>query len=202
MVASPEGRIAIDLPKFSNVPKSEHLLCAERYKRDALQILYGMADSTAALSDTNIHAIRAHQRSFLESLSTTQLAVLGVFSRILGLNYFRLIKSNHPDKPSDAFRDREIVFEDRVLRYGPFFAWATTVVEERGSAIRAWSDEVMAQVLADMEAFETGRSQGYASLQSVLWKLFCGRRGCDMFDSWWEAMEIVENEMMGYDVSR
>ena len=69
-----------------------------------------------------------------------------------------------------------------------------------GGAIREWSDEAMAQTLGDMEAFETGRRVGYASLQSVLWKLFCIRKECDMFNSWEEAKSAVEIEMMGYEV--
>lgn len=197
MKSGPGGRIAIDLP-IPDVPKSELSIRIERFKRDALYILYGMADSTAVVSETNIHAIRAHQRLYLESLTTTQLAILGVFVRVLGLGYFRLTRCNHPNKTSDSIRDGWIVFEDRILRYGPFFAWATVIRTE--GVIRDWSDEMIAQALADMEAFETGRVKGYASLQSVLWRLFCTRKECNMFDSWDEAREVVETEMLGYDI--
>lgn len=197
MISSAGSRIAIDLPT-PDVPSSEIFILIERFKRDALHLLYSIADSTAAPSNADIHTIRAHQCSFLESLSTTQLAVLGVFTRVLGLGYFRLTKSNHPNKTSDSIRDRRIVFEDRILRYGPFFAWAT--VAQTISLIHEWSNDVISKALADMEAFETGKTRGYASLQSVLWKLFCARKECDMFDSWEEARETVEMEMLSYEV--
>jgi len=194
---SSAGRTAIDLPT-PDVPESEMFTRTERFKREALYLLYGMADSTATTDD--MHIIRAHQRSFLESLTTIELAILGVFLRVLGMGYFRLTKTNHPNKTSDSIRDRWIVFEDRVLRYGPFFAYATTTVTQTERAIRHWSDEVIARALEDMEAFETGKVGGCASLQSVLWKLFCARVQCDLFNSWEEAKELVEEKMASYDV--
>ena len=197
MLASFDGHIAIDLP-LPDVPETELLLRTERLKRDAIHLLYGMADCTAACSSIDIHSIRENQCSYLESLATTQLAMLGVFTRILGVGYYRMMKSKHPRKDCDSVRDRWVVFEDRVLRYGPFFAWAAGV--ERTGTIHEWSEDVISDALEDMEAFETGRVQGYASLQSVLWKLFCVRKECDMIDSWEEARETVEIEMLNYEV--
>jgi hypothetical protein len=193
----PGGRITLDLP-MPNVSEPELSRRIGKFKRDALHILFSMADVTSAIHFSDIHVIRAKQCAYLESLTTSQLALLGVCVRMLGLGYFRLTKSTHPHKTSDSIRDRWIVFEDRILRYGPFFAYATVVQAE--GAIREWSEEAMTQALADMEAFETGRRVGYASLQSVLWKLFCVRKECDIFDSWEEAKDAVEIEMMGYEV--
>jgi hypothetical protein len=195
MIPKSGSRSHVDLP-LPNVPDRELIILVERFKRDALQVLFGLADSTAAVSNADIHAVRAHQCSFLESLSTTKLAVLGVFTRVLGLGFSRLTESSHPNKTTDSIHDRWIVFEDRILRYGPFFAWA--VVQTSG-AIHEWSNAVIFEALADMEAFETGKTQGYASLQSVLWKLFCARKECNMFDSWEEARLTVEMEMLSYE---
>ncbi|KAG0650044.1 hypothetical protein D0Z07_3856 [Hyphodiscus hymeniophilus] len=198
MTPSSDGSMSLDLPLPANVSEPELSLRLERFKKDALQLLYGIGDSTAAVPDADIHAVRAAQVSYLESLATTQLAVLGVMSRVLGLAYFRSSKFKHPKKTSDSLRERWIVFEDRILRYGPFFARAAVAQVPR--EIYEWSNEVIYDALADMEAFETGSVQGYASLQSVLWKLFCARTECHVFDSWEEAREMVEVEMMSYKV--
>ena len=197
MLPSSDGSIGIDLP-LPDVEQAPLASRLERFKRDALQFLYGMADSTASCSSFDIHAVRAHQCSFLESLSTTQLAMLGVITRVLGVGYFRMTTSDYPSKTSDSIRDRWIVFEDRVLRWGPFFAWATAV-ETRG-VIHDWTTEVISDALEDMKAFESGRSQGYASLQSVLWKLYCARTEYNIFDSWEVARKTVEIEMLRYEI--
>ena len=173
MISSPDSRFAIDLP-LPDVPDSELLLRIKLFKRNAIHLLYGMADGIAAVSGAGLHAIRAYQCSHFVSLTTTELAVLGVFTQILGFGYFRLAKCNHANKPSDSIRDRWIVFEDRVLRHGPFLAWATVV--QRTGPIHEWSNEVISDALEDMEGFESGRLRGYASLQSVLWKVFCARK--------------------------
>ena len=195
MTPSQHPRTAIDLPN-PNVPKSEMFIRIERFKKDALRLLYGMADITA--TSHGIHQVRGQQCTYLESLTTAELAILGIFVRILGIGYFRLTKINHPKQTSDSIRDCWIVFEDRVLRYGPFFAYASTVTTHTERAIQNWSAEVITQALKDMEAFETGRVEGYASLQSVLWKLFCARAECDLFDSWDVAKDAVEEEMASY----
>ena len=192
------ARTAIDLPA-PDVLEAELPIRTERFKRDALHLLYGMSDSCVASHD--IHQTRSQQRSYLESLTTTGLAVLGVFVRILGSGYFRLAqKNNRSNKMNDSIRERWIVFEDRVLRYGPFFAYAATLIAQTERVIRNWSDEVITQALKDMEAFETGRVEGYAGLQSVLWKLFCVRVKCDPFDSWNAAKERVEEAMADYKI--
>jgi hypothetical protein len=38
----------------------------------------------------------------------------------------------------------------------------------------------------------------YASLQSVVWKAFCRKRGCTMQDRWTEARGLVEGVMKEY----
>ncbi len=91
------------------------------------------------------------------------------------------------------------VFEDLVQQHGPFYAWA--YIQGSGTS---WARAVaaMEQGLANMDAFELGHTMSYASLQSVVWKLFCRKKGCDLGRSWREAKELVENEMKEYAIQR
>jgi hypothetical protein len=187
--------IALDLPA-PDVPHTELASRYEMFKRDALGIMYGLADCTASVT-MDVHQVRANQCAYLENLSTAQLAVLGVFVRVLGLGYFRVTKATYPKKDIDSIRDHWIVFEDRVLRFGPFFAFAA--ISGKGDT-REWGQSVIRQALIDMEAFESGHGINYASLQSVVWKLFCRKAECDLFHSWDTAKEAVEVEMAGYKV--
>jgi hypothetical protein len=194
---SAAGRSAIDLPVI-DVSEAELTIRIERFIREGLNLLFGIADSTAKFK--NIHIIRAYQRTFLESLPVTELAILGILVRVLGMAYFRNAKKADGGKANDSIRDKWIVFEDRLLRSGPFLAYATSSTTPAERTIQDWSEEVIAQGLKDMEDFETGRCEGYASLQSVLWKLFCAREECDIFNSWEIAKELVEKQMISYDV--
>jgi hypothetical protein len=160
---------------------------SEAFKAEALRLLYSIADSTAAVSDADIHTLRARQVSFVESLNLTQLALLAIITNILGLEYCRAT-------PGGSIRERRIVFEDRLLRYGPVLAWAT--LQGHGCAVQEWSERVLSAALANMEAYETGRIEGYACLQNTIWKLFCARKNCGMWECWEKATEWVEREMV------
>jgi len=183
----------ISLPGLA---KSEVCLRVEKFKTDTLHIMYGMADSIAGVDGEDIHAIRACQCLYLESLTPLQLAALGVFAKVLGMGYYRLMKEKYPKNRQRSIRDRGIVFEDRLLAYGPFLAWA--IVMQPTRKICEWSHEVLENGLEDMETFETGRVQGYASLQSAVWKAFCATCNCNMFDSWDVAQRMVEKEILSY----
>jgi hypothetical protein len=52
--------------------------------------------------------------------------------------------------------------------------------------------------LDDMNAFELGYTMAFASLQSVVWRIFCKKANCSLQESWTSAKETVEAEMMGY----
>jgi hypothetical protein len=52
--------------------------------------------------------------------------------------------------------------------------------------------------LDDMNAFELGYTMAFASLQSVVWRIFCKKANCSLQESWTSAKEMVEAEMMGY----
>jgi hypothetical protein len=49
-----------------------------------------------------------------------------------------------------------------------------------------------------MNAFELGYTMAFASLQSVVWRIFCKKANCSLQESWTSAKETVEAEMMGY----
>ena len=52
-----------------------------------------------------------------------------------------------------------------------------------------------------MNAFELGYTMSYASLQSVVWKVFCRKAACSLQDSWNEAKRLVESEMAKYKIT-
>lgn len=167
----------------------------ERIKRDALLLLYEMVDSTAGLKRKN--SIREREIEFLAMLSPMDLAKLGYFVKALGLGYAQHI-SLQPCAVADCHvREHMCVFEDSVLRYGPFFALA--VVAGTPEA-RGWAHKVMLEGLEDMEAFETTQTMAFASLQSVVWHLFCRKVECDLEDSWAIMGEVIEDHKGSYKV--
>ncbi|KUJ20403.1 uncharacterized protein LY89DRAFT_442635 [Mollisia scopiformis] len=62
-----------------------------RFKRLSFLLLYRLADCTASLPDTL--KVRAHQAEFLDSLSSAELAKLGVIVEVMGQNYFTMTKN-------------------------------------------------------------------------------------------------------------
>ena len=56
------------------------------------------------------------------------------------------------------------------------------------------------QGLDDMNAFELGYTMAFASLQSVVWRIFCKKVNCSLQESWNSAKEMVETEMTGYEI--
>jgi len=49
-----------------------------------------------------------------------------------------------------------------------------------------------------MNAFELGYTMSFASLQSVVWRVFCKKASCSLQDSWVPAKELIEAEMGRY----
>lgn len=154
-----------------------------------LLLMYQLVDSTSGLKKK--HSVRKSQIEFLEMLSPLELAKLGCFVKALGLGYAQHMELRHECISDHSIRERICVFEDKVLRYGPYFAWA--IIAGTGKS-RRWGRIVMLEGLNDMEAFEKGQCQAYASLQSVVWKLFCKRAECDLADSWTVMREMIEGE--------
>lgn len=56
------------------------------------------------------------------------------------------------------------------------------------------------QGLDDMNAFELGYTMSFASLQSVVWRMFCKKANCNLQDSWTPAKGMIESEMAAYEI--
>jgi len=54
------------------------------------------------------------------------------------------------------------------------------------------------QGLDDMNAFELGYTMSFASLQSVVWRMFCKKASCSLQNSWIPAKKLIETEMVQY----
>lgn len=96
-------------------------------------------------------------------------------------------------------RETMCVFEDLVQRYGPTFARAY-LENSRGKSLRSdvWARKKILEGLDNMNAFELGYTMSFASLQSVVWRIFRKKEGCTDRDSWTVAKEIVVSEMLSY----
>jgi hypothetical protein len=125
-----------------------------------------------------------------------RLAELGCFIRALGEGYGRITKKTNSSANEATIRECMCVFEDKLMRYGPFFVWAAVA----GSPIaHAWHNFVIQEGLSDLQAFESGRTAEYSSLQSVLWHQFCKKAGCSsIVDSWVMALHLILKEMGSY----
>lgn len=58
------------------------------------------------------------------------------------------------------------------------------------------------QGLDNMNAFELGYTMSFASLQSIVWRIFCRKQNCTLQGGWNEAKELVEQEMAGYKLTK
>lgn len=164
-------------------------LLTDRIRKDMLILMYRLVDSTSGLKKK--HSARARQIEFLELLSALDLAKLGYFVKALGLGYAQDMEAQPENIPENNLRERVCVFEDKSLRHGPFFAWAAIAGTEKA---RRWSRIVMLEGLNELAAYERGQCRAYASLQSVVWTLFCKKADCDMVDSWAVMREMIDGE--------
>jgi hypothetical protein len=91
------------------------------------------------------------------------------------------------------------VFEDLIQRFGPYFPYAFLEGgKDRLLRPDRWAQMMLQEGLDNMSAFELGYTMSFASLQSVVWKVFCRKVDCTLQDSWNTAKAIVEQEMRGY----
>lgn len=151
--------------------------------------MYQLVDSTSGLKKKQ--SIRARQIEFLEMLSPLELAKLGYFVKALGLGYAQDMELQPERIPENNMRERICVFEDKTLRYGPYFAWASIAGTDKA---RRWSRIVMLEGLNELGEFEKGQCRAYSSLQSVVWALFCKKADCAMADSWTIMREMIDGE--------
>jgi hypothetical protein len=101
------------------------------------------------------------------------------------------------------FRESVCVFEDKTLRYGPFFALCALSTKQTSHASNKiaylktqWVERLICQGLSDLRQYEAG-GEGNAGLQSMIWKLFCDKTGCAMDLGWPAALALIEFEMAG-----
>lgn len=86
------------------------------------------------------------------------------------------------------------------MKIGPYFAYVFLAGSRNHHRPDLWAKSELQQGLDEMNEYELGNIMSYASLQSVVWKVFCRKRGCTMQDRWTEARALVEEEMAGYDL--
>jgi hypothetical protein len=84
------------------------------------------------------------------------------------------------------------VFEDRIQRYGPYYAWSFFEGHSSHQRPDHWTREDLQEGIDDMNAFELGYTMSFASLQSVVWKVFRTKINCSRPDSWREAQCLIE----------
>jgi hypothetical protein len=91
------------------------------------------------------------------------------------------------------------VFEDFMQWFGPCFAYAYVGGwKHKTRRPDMWARYKLQNGLDNMNAFEMGYTMSYASLQSVVWRIFCRKANCELQNSWFQAKEIVEERMSGY----
>ncbi|POS86241.1 hypothetical protein EPUL_001445 [Erysiphe pulchra] len=205
-----------------NICRKELQIKLDWFKTRALFLLYRLADCVAGLYTTD--SVRNQQSKFLHSLSTKELAFIGVIVEVMGHNFFIITKrsvfkssfsestvqdssqlhsmSNIQAAPISDLNDNFIretmcVFEDLIQRYGPYFAWAFLEGPKcRLNIPGQWACCKIREGLANMNAFELGYTMSYASLQSVVWRAFRQKQGCSSMHSWNIAKKLVEKEMI------
>ena len=82
---------------------------------------------------------------------------------------------------------------DRVQHHGPTFAWAFFAGHtEPNRRLDIWARSELETALEDLMAYELGRTMGHASLQSVVWAVFCSKVRCTRMDQWIHTKNIIE----------
>ena len=89
--------------------------------------------------------------NFLNELDEIELATLGIFVTELTFGHCRRMDLESGVQDRTKIRESMCVFEDKALRYGPHFVWATAAAESTRNF--QWSQEVIQQGLDDMVAF-------------------------------------------------
>jgi len=160
------------------------------YRTAAFYLMYQLADCTVGLKWTP--TIRAKQVDFLEQLDEVELATLGCFIKAMGMGYHRILAASNHSAGTSLMRECTCVFEDKLMRYGPFFAWAATTGP---SETNSWFKSVVQSGLNELRDFEEGHNQAYSSLQSVLWLLFCKKANCPLAHRWETALNVIERDL-------
>ncbi|KAF4624830.1 hypothetical protein G7Y89_g13335 [Cudoniella acicularis] len=155
----------------------------QEFKRRGLHLLFRLADCTTGLSETK--DIRMKQAQYLDSLKVNELATLGCIVEVIGQGFFTITKaalldqlpssrlsSNskstltlavppqipwHDLQTDNWIRECMCVFEDRLQRFGPYFAWAyVTGYRDRKRRPDLWASSELQEGLDNMNAYELG----------------------------------------------
>lgn len=140
----------------------------------------------------------------LPQLSELQLTNKGIqFNNLSSPSLYRPTSVPIQDLNNQHWiRECMCVFEDLLQQYGPCFAYA--YVDGWKSPTRRpdmWARIMLQKGLDAMAAYELGHTMSFASLQSVVWKVFCRKAGCTGPESWERARELVEGRMSGYQLN-
>ncbi|TQS37233.1 hypothetical protein Golomagni_02301 [Golovinomyces magnicellulatus] len=214
-------------PSF-NVSKNELQRRSNWFKTKALSLLFRLADCAAGFDTTEavrnqqsefLHSLSVGELAFLGVM----VEVIGhnffIITKRSILEYDVVkqpLRDLLPLQPTSHLhsipeeqihhlnvdywiRETMCVFEDLVQRYGPFFAWAYFEgPKENLKQPYQWACSKIKDGLENMNAFELGYTMSYASLQSVVWRVFIQKYGCSSKDSWIIAKGLVEKEMIAY----
>jgi len=185
-----------------------------KFKEEAIKLLYELIDASKGIEDERI--IRGKQIEFMRQLTTTELAVICIFVAILGFNYCEKL-TRRPSQAGPNIKELACVFEDRVLRHGPIYAWLQISaltrcnrVTLRGTMVwNEWFEEQQEMGLLKLAAFEAGRQRD-ASLTCIIWRIFHERKeiqeGLQAFspphphDVYNIALEFVGMRMAQYEL--
>ncbi|RDW94405.1 hypothetical protein BP5796_00168 [Coleophoma crateriformis] len=183
------------------------LLRLSRLKAVAIDFLFELVDRTAGLSEQ--HAIRRAQEEFLYELNPTQLALLGTMLHLFSEGYKKAPTPSSECTPEQRIsvevsaeearlqREEQIIFSDRILRRGPFFAYAYHLTCNSSAQISLlgtdkWVASEIKDGLRELKAYEEDSDDGVAGLQSCLSRAFCEKTGCSPDERWREMLESLE----------
>lgn len=179
-----------------------------KFKEDGMRLLYRISD--AAVGGTSDLA-RSTQVHYLEGLDISELALLGCIVKAFGLGFWNRLSRNAAEwyvwyestwseDPRPLTEDRKmelmVVFEDRLLRFGPHFAWSYHFPNEKQNLEHSWSHQELKKGFEELKAFETGQNPSDASMQSVWAKLFCKRLGCSTDECYDKARYLVVEQIL------
>ncbi|KAL3427816.1 hypothetical protein PVAG01_01325 [Phlyctema vagabunda] len=160
----------------------------EDLKRNALELLFLLAD--VASPSNNCQSIRAAQEEAITDLTPQQLALLDMIAVTFASSYgSQQRKTRVKVEDVTAIREEQYVFEDRVLKYGPFFVWSHVFGNQE------WVRQRMHEGMQEMRDFEAGLEHAKAGLPSVVSRTFCSKAGCSFSDRW-AKMDVVCDEML------
>lgn len=172
------------------------VLLSGLFKRQALALMFQLADCSAGLTR---QAVREAQEQFIKQLPLRSLVIISIIVRVISSRYIRQGHGSeelHDPEEATQLRKEKSIFEDRLLRYGPFFLWAYIGGSKKA---KDWMNIKMHQGMEAADAYERGLSYcnepATPSLQSVLHRSFCEKVGC-AYDECFDIIGRIMVEMV------